>query len=129
MCNHPDLLQRAKWEGAPDYGNPARSGKLTVAMKARRPALALALTIRHARDIPYINSKLVNCSAPIFTRALLLQVTLDNLGGETHRGPEQLCHVSHSGFCSKACSQAQFHYSVVILSQADLQSCCGPLRC
>ncbi len=35
ICNHPDLLQRAKWEGAPDYGNPARSGKLTVAMKAR----------------------------------------------------------------------------------------------
>ena len=35
VCNHPDLLQRAKWEGAPDYGNPARSGKLTVAMKAR----------------------------------------------------------------------------------------------
>ena len=34
ICNHPDLLQRAKWEGAPDYGNPARSGKLTVAMKA-----------------------------------------------------------------------------------------------
>ncbi|KAK9827355.1 hypothetical protein WJX81_000181 [Elliptochloris bilobata] len=33
ICNHPDLLQRAKWEGAPDYGNPARSGKLTVAMK------------------------------------------------------------------------------------------------
>jgi DNA excision repair protein ERCC-6 len=35
ICNHPDLLQRAKWEGAPDYGNPVRSGKLTVAMKAR----------------------------------------------------------------------------------------------
>ena len=34
ICNHPDLLQRAKWEGAPDYGNPVRSGKLTVAMKA-----------------------------------------------------------------------------------------------
>lgn len=46
VCNHPDLLQRAKWEGAPDYGNPARSGKLTVAMKARHPALTLVLTIK-----------------------------------------------------------------------------------
>ena len=49
VCNHPDLLQRAKWEGAPDYGNPARSGKLTVAMKARHPALTLIPTVWHAQ--------------------------------------------------------------------------------
>lgn len=35
ICNHPDLLQRAKWEGADDYGNPKRSGKLAVALKVR----------------------------------------------------------------------------------------------
>ncbi|KAK9811155.1 hypothetical protein WJX73_007203 [Symbiochloris irregularis] len=33
ICNHPDLLQRAKWEGTDDYGNPKRSGKLMVALK------------------------------------------------------------------------------------------------
>ena len=33
ICNHPDLLQRSKWEGSDDYGNPQRSGKLTVALK------------------------------------------------------------------------------------------------
>ena len=35
ICNHPDLLQRRQWEGAGKYGDPARSGKLTVALKAR----------------------------------------------------------------------------------------------
>lgn len=30
ICNHPDLLERAKWEAAADYGNPGRSGKLIV---------------------------------------------------------------------------------------------------
>ena len=33
ICNHPDLLQRRHWEGADDYGNPNRSGKLIVALK------------------------------------------------------------------------------------------------
>ena len=33
ICNHPDLLQRAQWEGSDDYGNPKRSGKLLVALK------------------------------------------------------------------------------------------------
>ena len=35
ICNHPDLLQRLRWEGAEKYGDPIRSGKLTVALKAR----------------------------------------------------------------------------------------------
>ena len=38
ICNHPDLLERTKYEGTEDYGNPERSGKLTVALKVcRRP--------------------------------------------------------------------------------------------
>lgn len=37
LCNHPDLLQRATWENAKDYGRVERSGKLIVAMKARFP--------------------------------------------------------------------------------------------
>ena len=30
VCNHPDLLDRARWEGSEDYGAPARSGKMLV---------------------------------------------------------------------------------------------------
>ena len=30
VCNPPDLLERARWEAAADYGNPARSGKMGV---------------------------------------------------------------------------------------------------
>jgi DNA excision repair protein ERCC-6 len=30
ICNHPDLLERAKWEGSAEYGDPIRSGKLQV---------------------------------------------------------------------------------------------------
>lgn len=33
VCNHPDLLERTKWEAAADYGNPQRSGKLKVLEK------------------------------------------------------------------------------------------------
>ncbi|KAK9815514.1 hypothetical protein WJX72_004939 [[Myrmecia] bisecta] len=33
ICNHPDLLERTKYEGTEDYGNPERSAKLTVALK------------------------------------------------------------------------------------------------
>ena len=33
ICNHPDLIERTKWEGSDLYGKPERSGKLTVAMK------------------------------------------------------------------------------------------------
>ena len=33
ICNHPDLLQRKQWESTDKYGDPVRSGKLTVAMK------------------------------------------------------------------------------------------------
>ncbi len=33
ICNHPDLLQRKQWESMDKYGDPVRSGKLTVAMK------------------------------------------------------------------------------------------------
>eukprot|EP00891_Asterochloris_glomerata_P001490 jgi/Astpho2/1490/fgenesh1_pm.00026_%23_10_t len=33
ICNHPDLLERTKYQGTEDYGNPERSGKLTVALK------------------------------------------------------------------------------------------------
>ena len=33
ICNHPDLLQRKQWESTKQYGDPVRSGKLTVAMK------------------------------------------------------------------------------------------------
>ena len=33
VCNHPDLLQRAQWQGSDEYGSPERSGKLTVALK------------------------------------------------------------------------------------------------
>jgi hypothetical protein len=36
ICNHPDLLERAKWEAAEDYGNPERSGKLQVLAKVLR---------------------------------------------------------------------------------------------
>jgi hypothetical protein len=35
ICNHPDLLQRATWQGLDDYGNPKRSGKMLVVEKAR----------------------------------------------------------------------------------------------
>ena len=35
ICNHPDLLQRRQWEGAQAYGDPVRSGKLTVALKVK----------------------------------------------------------------------------------------------
>lgn len=30
ICNHPDLLERAKWEASAEYGDPVRSGKLQV---------------------------------------------------------------------------------------------------
>ena len=30
ICNHPDLLERSKWEGSADYGAVTRSGKLQV---------------------------------------------------------------------------------------------------
>ena len=30
ICNHPDLLDKNKWDGATDYGNPERSGKMLV---------------------------------------------------------------------------------------------------
>lgn len=43
ICNHPDLLQRAQWEGSDDYGNPKRSGKLTVALKVCLSSLQLLL--------------------------------------------------------------------------------------
>ncbi|KAL3138902.1 hypothetical protein ABBQ32_005724 [Trebouxia sp. C0010 RCD-2024] len=33
ICNHPDLLERTKWEGSEEYGKPEKSGKLTVLMK------------------------------------------------------------------------------------------------
>lgn len=33
ICNHPDLLERAEAAGTEDYGNPIRSGKLTVTDK------------------------------------------------------------------------------------------------
>ena len=33
ICNHPDLLQRSSWGDAPGYGDPARSGKLRVALR------------------------------------------------------------------------------------------------
>lgn len=33
ICNHPDLLERTKWEGSEEYGRPEKSGKLTVLMK------------------------------------------------------------------------------------------------
>ena len=38
ICNHPDLLQRKQWESTKQYGDPVRSGKLTVAMKACHPS-------------------------------------------------------------------------------------------
>ena len=37
ICNHPDLLQRKQWESMDKYGDPVRSGKLTVAMKVPLP--------------------------------------------------------------------------------------------
>ena len=33
ICNHPDLLERTKWETSEEYGKPEKSGKLTVLMK------------------------------------------------------------------------------------------------
>ena len=33
ICNHPDLLERTKWESSQEYGKPDKSGKLTVLMK------------------------------------------------------------------------------------------------
>lgn len=30
ICNHPDLLERAKWEASAEYGDSIRSGKLQV---------------------------------------------------------------------------------------------------
>lgn len=30
ICNHPDLLDKNKWDSATDYGNPERSGKMLV---------------------------------------------------------------------------------------------------
>jgi hypothetical protein len=35
ICNHPDLLERSRADSVEDYGAPARSGKLTVALKVR----------------------------------------------------------------------------------------------
>ena len=43
ICNHPDLLERTKYEGTEDYGNPERSGKLTVALKVGRRLLQTLL--------------------------------------------------------------------------------------
>ena len=37
ICNHPDLLERTKWEGSEEYGRPEKSGKLTVLMKVNHP--------------------------------------------------------------------------------------------
>ncbi len=39
ICNHPDLLERTKWEGSEEYGRPEKSGKLTVLMKVNHPDL------------------------------------------------------------------------------------------
>jgi DNA excision repair protein ERCC-6 len=36
IVNHPDLLDRARAGGAPDYGNPERSGKLLVVTRILR---------------------------------------------------------------------------------------------
>ena len=33
ICNHPDLLERTKWDALSDYGNPERSGKMLVLEK------------------------------------------------------------------------------------------------
>ena len=33
ICNHPDLLQRTAWGDGGGYGDPVRSGKLTVALR------------------------------------------------------------------------------------------------
>lgn len=33
ICNHPDLLERGRWEGTGEYGDVERSGKLVVLMK------------------------------------------------------------------------------------------------
>jgi DNA excision repair protein ERCC-6 len=30
ICNHPDLLDKNKWDSSVDYGNPERSGKMLV---------------------------------------------------------------------------------------------------
>ena len=51
ICNHPDLLERTKYEGTEDYGNPERSGKLTVALKVCRRLLQ-GLVAQIARMIP-----------------------------------------------------------------------------
>lgn len=37
ICNHPDLIERSKWENSELYGKPERSGKLTVTMKVVAP--------------------------------------------------------------------------------------------
>lgn len=39
ICNHPDLLERTKWEGSEEYGRPEKSGKLTVLMKVNHSEL------------------------------------------------------------------------------------------
>ena len=43
ICNHPDLLQRKQWESTDKYGDPVRSGKLTVAMKVHPHSTLTAL--------------------------------------------------------------------------------------
>ena len=54
ICNHPDLLERTKWEGSEEYGRPEKSGKLTVLMKVccvcswfkRHPLLSVVCSTR-----------------------------------------------------------------------------------
>ena len=43
ICNHPDLIERTKWEGSELYGKPERSGKLTVAMKVTHHLMLVEL--------------------------------------------------------------------------------------
>ena len=56
ICNHPDLLERTKWEGSEEYGKPEKSGKLMVLMKvlydrASVPVLHSSIDINHIEPV------------------------------------------------------------------------------
>ena len=71
ICNHPDLLERTKWEGSEEYGRPEKSGKLTVLMKvtcACTCATAVCHLFKHSYRAHHIMHKCHCCLLSLQTQ-------------------------------------------------------------
>ena len=66
ICNHPDLIERTKWEGSEQYGKPERSGKLTVTMKVTSHCCTDLYTAQHMSSSKLLVTMKVNLIAVLF---------------------------------------------------------------